>query len=237
VQQLVIATHSMPSDMWIKTRVFSWMTAFLYFNKLIQIPLILMHEYSGASYRDMIELFINVQSAHFPLIAEIRDHFFKRAEIIQNGGPEYFYSKEWLDIWWPDDEYQLIHLSTKGKLDLFYQEAQELLENLPIHSDKPDSKLVLAESIKINHALLKQPNLNDDIEIQCSFNILETYQHVLEGKPIQIQPYNATYHIKRSTQIWEDWASWCREVVWYGNKKGDYLYGSNNLEKYYAGHY
>jgi len=26
-------------------------------------------------------------------------------------------------------------------------------------------------------------------------------------------------------------------VVWYGNKKGDYLYGSASLEKYYAGHY
>jgi len=25
-------------------------------------------------------------------------------------------------------------------------------------------------------------------------------------------------------------------VVWYGNKKGDYLYGSASLEKYYAGH-
>ena len=84
VQELVIATDSLPRDMWRKARAFSWMTAFLHFDKLIQIPLILMHEMVGASYREMIQSFIDADSTQFPQIAEIRDHFLDRAEIIQN---------------------------------------------------------------------------------------------------------------------------------------------------------
>ena len=237
VQELVIATDSLPRDMWRKARAFSWMTAFLHFDKLIQIPLILMHEMVGASYREMIQSFIDADSTQFPQIAEIRDHFLDRAEIIQNGGPEYFYSKEWLGILWPDDEYQLIRLSTEGNLDFFYQEAQQLLEKLLYKLNKTENKPILAESIRINRALIKQPNLKEDIEVKCSYNILEVYNQIISGKPNTPQLKKSSYLIDRSTQTWSDWSAWCREVVWYGNKKGDYLYGSKSLEKYYAGHY
>ena len=36
VQKLVVATDAMPKNSWIKTRVFSWLTALLHFDKLLQ---------------------------------------------------------------------------------------------------------------------------------------------------------------------------------------------------------
>ena len=39
-QDLVIETISMPAAMWRRSRVFSWMAAFLHFDKLFQIPII-----------------------------------------------------------------------------------------------------------------------------------------------------------------------------------------------------
>src|SRR5262249_31102011 len=47
MQDLVIATSSMPHDQWRRTRVFCWMTALLHFDKLFQIPLIVAHGISG----------------------------------------------------------------------------------------------------------------------------------------------------------------------------------------------
>lgn len=96
---------------------------------------------------------------------------------------------------------------------------------------------MLAESIKINHLLLKQPNLKEDLEIRCKYNIPEVYNQVIKSKPFSLQQKKSILLIERSTQTWSDWQTWCREVVWYGNKKGDYLYGSKSLEKYYAGHF
>ena len=237
IQQLVIATNSMPRNMWRKTRAFSWMTAFLHFDKLLQIPLVLLAESTGISYRQIIESFCEVNNNDFPLIAEIRDHFCSRAEIIQNGGPEYYYSKEWLGIWWPDDEYQLIRLSAEGKLGIFYEESRKLLEALLKKTQNYDSIPLVAESVKINHALLKQPYLYDDLETESEYNILGMYNQVLKDQPSSFKRIKSKYRIARSTQTWKDWQTWCREVVWYGNKKGDYLYGSASLEKYYAGHY
>ncbi len=237
IQQLVIATNSMPRNMWRKTRAFSWMTALLHFDKLLQIPLVLLAESTGISYRQIIESFCEVNNNDFPLIAEIRDHFCSRAEIIQNGGPEYYYSKEWLGIWWPDDEYQLIRLSAEGKLGIFYEESRKLLETLLKKTQNYDSIPLVAESVKINHALLKQPYLYDDLETESEYNILGMYNQVLKDQPSSFKRIKSKYRIARSTQTWKDWQTWCREVIWYGNKKGDYLYGSTSLEKYYAGHY
>ena len=37
--------------------------------------------------------------------------------------------------------------------------------------------------------------------------------------------------IKRKESNYTDFQKWCREVVWWGNKKGAYLYNSNIVEK------
>jgi hypothetical protein len=237
VQELVIATHSMPRKHWIKARVFSWMTALLHFDKLLQLPFVILHSIAGISYHDLIEQFLLVNPAKYPLIKEIRDHFFLRAEDIQNGGPEYYYSEDHLGIWWPDDEYQLICLSVKGKLSGFYNEACSILTNLLITSNKKNYVPLLKESLSLNQALLKQPNFSNDIEINLKNNTLDIYSSALRGIPIPLISKQTTHCIKRSSYVWSTWESWCREVVWYGNKKGDYLYGSTSIDKHYAGHY
>jgi radical SAM superfamily enzyme YgiQ (UPF0313 family) len=237
VQQLVVATNSMPRESWRRARVFSWMTALLHFDKLLQLPFIVLHETIGISYRNLIEVFLGVSPDKYPLLAEIRDHFFKRAEEIQNGGPEYYYSKENLGIWWPDDEYQLIRLSTQEKLNEFYNEATRILVELIPSEDQKEFAQVLKESLAINQALLKQPNLKEDVEVDLEYNTLDIYSGVLRGESVSLQRKRSTYRIDRAVTVWVDWETWCREVIWYGNKKGDYLYGSSSLEKYYAGHY
>ena len=237
VQKLVVATDAMPKNSWIKTRVFSWLTALLHFDKLLQLPFVILHEIAEVSYRELIEEFLVENSAKYPLIKEIRDHFFTRAKDIQSGGPEYYYSKEHLGIWWPDDEYQLIRLSVEGKLDSFYTESASILTNLLAAKNKQGYIPLLKEALKLNQALLKQPNLDDDIEISLENNTVDIYFSALRGKPTSLIPKQSTHLIERSSKVWMTWESWCREVVWFGNKKGDYLYGSQNVEKYFAGHY
>ena len=82
VQQLVIATNAMPKNCWVKARAFSWMVALLHFDKLLQIPLIILHKSAGFSFQKMIELFNDVDKSRSPLIAEIKEHFFERAKAI-----------------------------------------------------------------------------------------------------------------------------------------------------------
>jgi hypothetical protein len=50
----------------------------------------------------------------------------------QNGDYEFCPSEEWLEIYWPADEYMMIKLCTEGKLENFYLEAEKALEHWSI---------------------------------------------------------------------------------------------------------
>jgi radical SAM superfamily enzyme YgiQ (UPF0313 family) len=235
MQQLVVATNSMPREDWRRARSFAWMAALVHFDKLVQIPIIVAHEFLGLSYRAIIEAFMQAEPARFPLLSEIRDFFDSSASEIQAGGSEYIYSRNWLGIYWPADEFIFIKLTAEQRLSAFHEECGRLIRSL-VPATSRGSK-VLEEALRLNHALVKQPGHHDDMTVACSFDLLAFYRGVLNGERIELKEHPVTYGIKRSAEKWTDFQDWCREVVWYGNKKGAYLYGNPTVEVEYAGHY
>jgi radical SAM superfamily enzyme YgiQ (UPF0313 family) len=237
-QHLVIATSAMPRPDWVKTRAFSWTAALLHFDKLLQIPFVLLNTLAGIRYRELIEAFIQGDLRAFPILAEIRDFFRRTAAAIQNGGPEYCRSEDWLNIWWPADEYVFIKLSVEGRLHSFYREAQNLLLlHLPRQQSAPLSSLVLHEAITLNQSLVKQPFQVEDLDLEFSHDVWECYLAAVRGEQAPLRQVRTRYHIDRTSESWSSWDDWCREVVWYGNKKGAYLYGRRAVECELAGHY
>lgn len=235
-QDLVIATDSMPEEDWVKTRAFAWMAALLHFDKIMQMPFILLHETCAVSYRDLIEVFLFHSSDEQTIISELRDLFINKAMNIQNGGPEYIASTEWLNIWWPADEYALIKLVYENKLDKFYQESEAVLEQFLKEKSIPVPK-ALSDVISLNKSLVKRPFQTEDIECSCAFNLWEFYRSVFLGNPIPLEKKEIVYSIDRTTEKWQSWDDWCQKVIWYGNKKGAYLYGNINTSVQIAGHY
>lgn len=222
-QQLVIATSSMSRADWVRTRSFCWMTALLHFDKLIQVPLLTMHHLTGASYRRLIEMFTEgVHLSAYPTVQWVKRFFDAKALDIQSGGNEYCHSREFLDIYWTADELCFILLLSQGKLDAFYQEAYtmfyRLLDNL-----SPDV-LVLKEAFTYNKALIKRPFQTKDLNLTMQFDMPSAYQEMLKGKAPKFS--QGIFHcvIDKTTQRWNNWNDYCREVIWYGNKKGAYLY-------------
>ncbi len=248
-QLLVVGTNAMPKEDWVKTRAFAWMTALLHFDKLLQIPLILIHEICPISYRELLELFSADLGPAFPIFSEIQSFFKDKARDIQNGGPEYCASEPWLNMWWPADEYIFIKLCTEDKLDAFYKEAEQLLDRfmkesfidlrseLQSKSIQVNTHELLCEAIRLNRALLKQPFQNEDVVLDLSYNIWEFYQSILKGTEVHLAPKRVRYHIDCASKQWLSWDEWCREVVWYGHRRGAYLYGNNTVETELAGHY
>jgi len=236
-QELVIATNSMSREDWVRTRAFSWMAALLYFDKVFQISLTVVHERAGVGYRELLELFSEGDLKDYPVLAQVRAFFLKEAQSIQNGGPEYIQSKEWLNIWWPADEYILIKLVVEGRLDAFYQEAETLLAHCLRGRLLELPPALLHESILLNRSLIKKPFETEDLDLELSYNIWEFYRSVLRGQPIPLESKPTKCHIDRTSQIWSTWDVWFREVVWWGNKKGAYLYGTRSSTTELAGHF
>jgi radical SAM superfamily enzyme YgiQ (UPF0313 family) len=239
IQDLVIATAAMPPADWRRTRIFCWMTALLHFDKLFQIPLLLAHDISGVAYRDMMEAFIDADAMKFPTLASITAFFDSEARSIQKGGAEYVFSKDYLGIYWPADEYIFIKLTEERSFDAFYGEAAQLLVEL-IRERSPSAPLsALEEAIKLNRALVRQPFVKDDTTVRLNYDVLRFWHDTRNGEPATLEKRPLVVTIDRSSKPYDDFQAWCREVVWWGNKKGAYLYDNRAAapEKELAGHY
>src|SRR4051812_19043199 len=239
VQDLVIATASTPLADWRRTRIFCWMTALLHFDKLFQIPLILAHGISGITYRDMIEAFMQADAERYPLIAEINAFFESEARSIQQGGSEYVFSKEYLNIFWPADEFIFVKLTAEGKFDAFYAEAGKLLAETVTarHTGLPMD--VIEDAIRLNHALVHQPRAKANLTVKLRYDILDYWHKVRTGEQALLREQPMLVEIDRTSKPYDDFQKWCREIVWWGNKKGAYLYSptAREITPELAGHY
>ena len=236
-QELVVATNSMPLNDWVRTRAFCWMTAFLHFDKTFQIPLVLVHQVSELSFKELIEAFCEGDLGTFPVLRSARDFFIERARDIQTGGPEYTQSQEWLNIWWPADEYLLIKLAVENKLPQFYREAERMLVNVLRERFLSVPLDALHDAVLLNQALLKLPFQTADATLDLKYNVWEFYQSVLKNDPVPLAMQDSRYFINRTSTTWDSWNMWCQEVIWYGNKRGAYLYGNLAVGRERAGHF
>jgi radical SAM superfamily enzyme YgiQ (UPF0313 family) len=238
MQELVVSTYSLPPADWRKTRVFSWMAAFLYFDKLMQLPMMIACELGGLSYCDIIEAFLDAPEQDYPVIHSASAFFEDEALSMQRGGPEYVYSKEWLGIYWPADEYMFIRLTADGRLQAFYDEATRLLLGL-LDKSWPMLNAAVGEAISLNAALMSQPFVRDDVTVTTRYNVLEFCDGLRVGKPVALAERPSQVQIERSKSYYPDLLDWCREVVWWGNKKGAYLYTNRiaQVEAQLAGHF
>lgn len=220
-QELVIATGSLSREDWRRTKVYSWITALFHFNKLLQFPLLLLSAREDYSFRQLFETIMTTHKDEFPTIGLIVEFFFEEAEKIQNGGTEFIYDEEMLGIYWPADEYMLLKLSMDDRLDDLFEEAGRLFAKM---CKKADTRQILDEALSLNRKLLKQPHQQTDIAVNLNFNLPDFRKESQTGGRAPIRSGAFNFNIKRSAEVWTDWETWMREVVWYGHRKGAYLY-------------
>jgi radical SAM superfamily enzyme YgiQ (UPF0313 family) len=232
MQELVIGNNDLPKQDWVRARSFAWICNLLHFNKLIQIPLIILNKFSLCNYRELFELFSEPSSSDFPILNEITSFFQSKALDIQNGGHEFYPAPDWLGVYWPVDEYLFIKLFKEGKVEKFYNEAKRKIEIYLSEKNITIPTKLLNEAFELNYYLLKQPFIDSNLKINTSYNIYEFYLGVLNGAEIELKEVNSNYEIDRKTHTWSNWDKWYREVVWYCSKSGDYIYPVlNSAEK------
>ena len=235
-QELVVATNTMPAKEWRKTRSLCWMVNLIYFNKLLQFPAIIANAYCDLPYQKFFEIFSSCDSKKYPILTEINQFFDDYSSNIQNGTKEEFiYSADWLGIYWPPEEYMLIKLCKENKLGKFYEEARELIFNNVGNSLNSEP---LFEAIKLNQYLIKTPFHSNDLYFDANFNISEFVQSIILGAQVPLTNAMPTkIKIDRTSESWDSWDDWYRKVVWYGNRRGAYLFGTNVVGSEIAGHH
>ena len=98
-------------------------------------------------------------------------------------------------------------------------------------------KLWLISLNLLNRSLIKLPFLATDLELETGYNIWDFYRATLVGDKVPLVERRVVNRIERARHVYHSWTDWYREVIWYGNKKGAYLYGNESVEPELAGHY
>lgn len=221
-QYLVVATKTMPRDDWRKTRVYAWMTDFLHFNKMLQIPMVIVNQ-AGGDYRSIIEYILDVDAADYPLIAEVGEFLRGHAQAIQSGGPEYHHEERFLNSYWKPDEVMVMRIVADDKLGQFYDESKQLLMEYVAASDIEIDELLIDEAIHLNKALLKIPFVDDDVVVSLETEVVDLWERVVKVEQ-SVGLSSERVRVLRSADQWHKLDDWCREVVWFGNRTGSYFY-------------
>lgn len=224
-QDLVIATNTMDRDDWRKTRTFCWITGFYYFDKLCQLPILLTHQQSALSFREIFEGLIDVDDKRFPTLAKVRDYFLEEARHIQAGSSVYRYSERFLGINWHPNEIMYMTLRADNMIDSLYDEVRvRLLELVQGSENDVISPELLDDAILVNRSLLKAPHVAEDADLSLTYNVWEFYKGMLFGDDVQLQKKPHVMTINRTSETWPEFDTWCREVVWFAYTRGAYYY-------------
>jgi hypothetical protein len=176
-----------------------------------------------ASYRELIEIFTAPHRNRLET-SRILSLFRAHAKAVQAGRSEHIPSRDWLNIWWPVNEHVFIQLFREDRALAFYQEAESALAGFLEERGARLPPGLLADAIRFNQAVLKRPFLRSDLELTLDYNVPEVYLRALNGDHAALQRGSFTYRIDRTSEKWSSWDAWCREVVWYGTKRGAYFY-------------
>ena len=231
-QELVVETSTLSSSDWRKVRSICWLTAFLYFNKIAQIPIAVCNGLLGVPLVEIIDSIIHVKRNKYPHLFSIIKQLDEEANKISQGGPEYIHSEEWLDIYWPVDEYLFIQHVVESKFQILYEELNQILleivksKNPEIYSFYGEQSIVeiINESSILNNWLLNIPNTKFNQSIKTKWNIGESFLSRINGRFVQLsKDQTPIKYLLKQKKKYRNFDSWLEKVVWYGNKRGDYL--------------
>jgi radical SAM superfamily enzyme YgiQ (UPF0313 family) len=221
---LVVETAAMPDGDWQRAKVFAWLTDLLYFDRLLQVPLLVLSARHGLSLRTLIEGLMAAEPAEHPLIAGIGARLRAQADQIAAGGEEYIPAPQWDNLRWPADQYVLIELVVDGTVDRFYDEAERRLIALLAERGVTGEELLVHDAVELSRALLKRPELSGEGRLVLAHNVWEHYQALMRGSPHELRMGLSRYLIDRGTP-WPSLAAWCQHLAWCQNKdKRAYLY-------------
>ena len=221
-QHMVISTKDMPTKEWVRVRKYATATEFYYFNKMLQIPILLLSRELKKTFNSFLDFFDEINdSSKFPAVSLVNSIFEKHANDIIKGKAEFIFSKEFLEIYWPPGEYAMLILYQKKLIKKFYEEANFLLKSF-VKADYLNS--FIDESINLNYELLKKPFIKNNKTINLNYDIPSYYENALLGKEFKIKKEKTSYTIQSFKEKPHDFSEWAQKVIWYGHRRAAYFY-------------
>jgi radical SAM superfamily enzyme YgiQ (UPF0313 family) len=222
---LVVGTEAMPAVDWRRAKVLAWLTDFAYFDRVLAIPLLVLHGRHDWAVHELIESLIEADADAYPVVAGLVSALQEKALSIQNGGPEYFPIPDAGGMLWPGNQRSTITLVLDGNVDAFYAEVGKLLSVRLRAEGHDEDEFLLYEALSLNQAALTLPFEPDNKLLLLSHNVWEYYQSLLVGSPIEVEEGMFVHRVVCSRRHWDSVGEWAQHLAWaQGKDKRGYLH-------------
>jgi radical SAM superfamily enzyme YgiQ (UPF0313 family) len=216
---VVVGTRAMPREDWVRAKTFAWLTDALYFDRLLQLPFLLLGSEAGVPLRSLVELFLDADApVTSGLVAALR----ARARRIQAGGLEWIEDEAAGGILWPADQHLLITLVRGGLREAFYDEAEVLLDAFLAREDLEEHGPVVADALALNRALFAAPADTRDVDVVCWHGVWERYLAVVYNQDRPLEAGLTRYVVDGETHASTTLQDWYQRIIWcdWNDKRG-----------------
>jgi radical SAM superfamily enzyme YgiQ (UPF0313 family) len=221
---IVVSSSTMTREAWVRARMFAYLAEFLLYNRVLHVPLAVLGAAANLDYRATFEAFLDADPSEFPVTAGMRDVLERHTRALQRGEPQYVASTEFLDLWWPPDQYALIQLAQGESLNAFYDEARAILKRCVANAGTVLDPVLIDDLVRLNQAMFALPFLLVDDVVETSYPVASAYEAVLSGQPPDLRPLPSATRVERTETIWMSWTDWCEDLVRRVFLRKHYLY-------------
>ncbi len=216
MEEVVVATDTMPPADWIETNVATSVVNVLHYQKLAHYAAIFLHASSGASYRRHYALAKRLPEsdpARFPMLSSAwrlaRDYFTSLAA----GRAERLVFREFGAVVWPIEEAMFLLLSKD--FDATYAEIADLLRAVRREEGIAVDDEVLADVLAFQEAQTPRPDGPRRPIVHLSHDWPSYFDALLRGREAKLERRRATFRVVDHHRTGGDLARFAREVVWY----------------------
>ncbi|HEY9841090.1 MAG: radical SAM protein [Candidatus Sericytochromatia bacterium] len=190
--EMVIATHTMSRQDWLRMQALAWMVQIYYYGRLLQLPLLLIHELTGLSHRDLLLAFLeDPLPPDTPIQGFIRQFLLNKAWEVSQGQTAYCETSDpetGLAAWVTPAAYTISQLHLSGQLGAFYLECGKVLDALLSRKGLELPPHLLEESLRLLRFSFEGGfDMVHNSGVELSYNLLECYAQILKGQPFQLK--------------------------------------------------
>ena len=216
MEEVVVATDTMPLPDWIETNVATSIVNVLHYQKLAHYAAIFLHASAGASYRRHYELakrLPETDPGRFPVLAATwrfaRDYF---AGLAAGSAPRLVF-REFGPIVWPIEEAMFLLLSRD--FDATYREIADLCDAIGREADLAVDEEALADVLAFQEAQTPRPGGPRRPIVRLAYDWPSYFEALLRGREAKLERRRAAFRVVDHHRTGGDLARFAREVVWY----------------------
>jgi radical SAM superfamily enzyme YgiQ (UPF0313 family) len=225
MEEVVVATDTMPLQDWIDTNVATAVVNVLHYQKLAHYTVMWMHAAAGIDYRRFYELARTLPEGdpgRFPRLAAAwryaRDYYTAMA----TGNAPRIVFREYGAIVWPIEEALFLLLSKD--LDEAYRELADLCRSIGQRESLGFAADVLEDLLLFQQALTPRPAGPLGAVTRLEHDWPSYFEALLRGADVKLERGPVTYRIVDQHRTGGDLPRFAREVVWYARSATNLLY-------------